>query len=113
MQRLGLGKSVPATLVLDRDGQPVARLLDVVIEDYLRHLLDDLLKNGGRRAQTAEVVVVDATVDHSGHDHAAGEHDGSDHVHEGSEATSAEATGADAERGSKRKRRSEASLVPS
>jgi thiol-disulfide isomerase/thioredoxin len=43
MDRLGLGRDLPATVVLDREGRPVARFLGVVFEEDLREVLDKLL----------------------------------------------------------------------
>lgn len=105
MRDFGLGHSVPATLVVDRDGQPVARILGLVVDAELRRLLDDLLATGGRLPPGAEVLVLDATIDHSGHDHDEGEH-GADEPPRDDDAEAAKETGAT--RGP-----SEASLVPS
>jgi thiol-disulfide isomerase/thioredoxin len=73
MMRLGLGTSLPATAVYDRDGQLVARVAGVVSDAKLRKILDGLLARGGRN-------VGGKVTDFAGeHDHDHHEGDGHDH----------------------------------
>ncbi len=79
MERLGLGHTVPATIVLGRDGQPAGRILGMAKAEDLRGYLDWLL--GDRQSPPPSPVInrLEATAqEEAGHDH-----EGEEHAHGG------------------------------
>lgn len=77
-----LGNSVPATVILDRSGEPRFRLVGEMKEKDLRARLDVLLEGGDSATALPEVVVPDGmTVEHFVKDHESGEAE-EEHAHE-------------------------------
>ena len=77
MQSLGLGSALPATAVLDRDGQIVGRIIGVVTKGDLQQRIDWLLSD---RATPAPPPLLN-TIEQPAHDHSH-EHG---HKHQGEE----------------------------
>jgi hypothetical protein len=77
MQSLGLGSALPATAVLDRDGQIVGRIIGVVPKGDLQQRIDWLLSD---RTKPAPQPLLN-TIEQHAHDHP----DEHGHKHEGEE----------------------------
>jgi hypothetical protein len=77
MESLGLGSALPATAILDRDGQIVGRIIGVVTKGDLQQRIDWLLSD---RATPAPPPLLN-TIEQHAHDHSH-EHG---HKHEGEE----------------------------
>lgn len=80
MEKLGLGKAVPATVIIDRDGQVVGRILGTVSADDLNHRIEWLL---GDRKSPAPPPLIDnfakLAPDQEPPDQ--NHHEGKEHVH--------------------------------
>ena len=79
MQRLALGEALPATAIIDRDGQIVGRILGPVEKEDLQHRIEWLL---GARQSPAPPAVVN-NIDKLKQSHTGHKHEEENHEHGG------------------------------
>ena len=79
MQRLALGEALPATAIIDKDGQIVGRILGPVEKEDLQHRIEWLL---GDRQSPAPVAVVN-NIDKLKKGHTGHKHEEENHEHGG------------------------------
>ncbi len=79
MERLGLGHTLPATIILDRDGEPAGRIIGMAQAEDLRIYLDWLL--GDRQSPPPPPLIENpVTAAQAEESH---EHEGEEHAHGG------------------------------
>ncbi len=79
MERLGLGHTLPATIVFDRDGQPAGRILGMAKAEDLKEYLDWLL--GDRQSPPPPPMINHLAA--TAHEEAGHDHEGEEHAHGG------------------------------